>query len=142
MPSLETVPPIVNLLDDAAYREFWLELFRIHHPELKGKALPSRLQSFFASETIEDARRYVARNGSISSPRIFEIECASPGLRLDMTWLDHQFPRDFRQFGYYYARYWKGERIDDDEILKQRENHASLTEILLAGEICVGDIVE
>lgn len=128
-------------LDDSAYRELWLEIFRTEHPELKQLPLKSRLNSFFVTESIDDARRYITRKEFKGQSRIFEVKSQSSGLNLDMTWLDQKFPRDFRQFGYYYLRYWQGLKIDDDPYLKAHETRGSLIEVLLDERIIIGEIV-
>ncbi len=92
-PSDQTIPPQTHLLGKAAYREFWLELFRTGNPELKNLMLPSRLNSFFVVESIEDARRYITRSNLGKHVPIFEVHSQEPGSKFDMTWLDHQFPR-------------------------------------------------
>ncbi|PPT92600.1 hypothetical protein XarbCFBP7408_21455 [Xanthomonas arboricola pv. guizotiae] len=58
-----------------------------------------------------------------------------------MTWLDQQFPRDFRQFGYYYLHYWKGLKIEEDSHLSGHEKRRSLMEVLLGSTIAVGPAV-
>ncbi|MCU8045545.1 MULTISPECIES: hypothetical protein [unclassified Shewanella] len=144
---IDIIPPLQQAvvkgysLDDAAYREFWLEVFRIGHPELKKLSLKSRLNSFFVAESIDDARRYISRNGFTGEARIFKVKSQDSGLKLDMTWLDQKFPRDFREFGYYYLSYWKGMRIDDDPHLKAHEKRGSLLEILLDGKVEIGEAV-
>lgn len=139
-PSDQTIPPQTHLLGTAAYREFWLELFRTGNPELKNLMLPSRLNSFFVVESIEDARRYITRSNLEKHVPIFEVHSQEPGVKFDMTWLDQQFPRDYREFGYYYLRYWKGLRIDDDPHLASHEKRGSLMEVLLDSPITIGQV--
>ncbi|WP_146176698.1 hypothetical protein [Chromobacterium sp. Panama] len=141
IPSLQNVPDEVNRLDSSAYREFWLEVFRTDHPEIKKLATKSRLNSFFATDSIEDAHKYILRNGFKGNAKIFEIQSTDAGLKLDMTWLDQQFPRDFREFGYFYCCYWKGLKIDDDNDLSKHEKRGSLIEVLLGGKIIIGNII-
>lgn len=141
IPPLQSAVLIGNSLDDASYREFWLEVFRTDHPQLKTIPLKSRLNSFFATESIDDAKRYISRHGFSGETRIFEVESQDSGLKLDMTWLDQRFPRDFRQFGFYYISYWKGMRIDANDDLKDHEKRGSLIEVLLDGKVRIGEVV-
>lgn len=142
IPSLQGAHGVQNrLIDKAAYREFWLEVFRKDHPEIKELSLKSRFSCFYATESIDDAKRYIARSGFGGSARIFEIKSADSGLKLDMTWLDQEFPRDFRLFGYYYLQYWKGMRIEDDSELAKHEKRGSLIEVLLDRRVQVGELV-
>lgn len=140
-PSQQIAPPQTNLLGNAAYREFWLEFFRMGHPELKCLELPSRLNSFFVVESIEDAHRYITRSNLGKNLPIFEVHSQEPGAKFDMTWLDQQFPRDYQQFGYYYLRYWKGLRMDEDHYLAAHEIRGSLMEVLLSSTITIGQRV-
>ncbi|EDI0007563.1 hypothetical protein CC633_14615 [Salmonella enterica subsp. enterica serovar Enteritidis] len=141
IPSLRNIPSQSSMLSNPAYRELWLEIFRTDHPELKNMKLPSRLNSFFAVESIEDAKGYIARSNLGEHTPIFEVYSKEPGLKFDMTWLDQQFPRDFRQFGYYYLRYWKGLRIEDDIHLANHEKRGSFMEVLLGATITIGKVV-
>lgn len=59
-----------------------------------------------------------------------------------MTWLDQKFPRDYRQFGYYYLKYWKGELIEKDEYLAAHENRGSFIETLITSNVTVGDVIQ
>jgi hypothetical protein len=141
VPCLQNVPSESNLLDDPAYRELWLEIFRTDHPEIRKIETVSRLNSFFVVESLEDAHRYVSRSKFLGSASIFEVHSMHPGKKHDMTWLDQDFPRDFRQFGYYYLRYWQGLRIEDDPDLAGHEKRGSLTEVLLASPVTIGSKV-
>lgn len=141
IPTLQGVPKRTSLLDDSAYREFWLEVFRTDHPELKDLGLKSRLNSFFATESLDDARRYISRSGFQGQSRIFKIQASDTGLKLDMTWLDQKFPRDFKKFGYYYLRYWKGLMMEDDAHLAGHEKRGSLIEVLLDGGVKIGEAI-
>lgn len=140
-PSDQTIPPQTHLLGTAAYREFWLEFFRTGNPELKDLELPSRLNSFFVVESIEDARRYITRSNLGKHVPIFEVHSQEPGSKFDMTWLDQQFPRDYQQFRYYYLHYWKGLRMDEDRYLAAHETRGSLMEVLLSSTITIGQRV-
>ncbi|HHH6077687.1 TPA: hypothetical protein ACP2RB_004997, partial [Escherichia coli] len=71
---------------------------------------------------------------------IFEVHSQEPGSKFDMTWLDQKFPRDYREFGYYYLRYWKGLRMDDDPHLASHETRGSLMEVLLSSTITIGQV--
>ncbi|ELV1750850.1 hypothetical protein U9513_13100 [Escherichia coli] len=57
-----------------------------------------------------------------------------------MTWLDQQFPRDYRKFSYYYLCYWKGLRMDEDRYLAAHETRGSLMEVLLSSTITIGQV--
>ncbi|MGE8287920.1 MAG: hypothetical protein ACN6RG_08175 [Stenotrophomonas sp.] len=141
IPSLQNVPDASNLLDNSAYREFWLEIFRTDHPELLSAPTISRLNAFFAVESLDDAHVYASRSQFRGRASIYEIYSTRPGTKHDMTWLDHQFPRDFRKFGYYYLRYWKGLKIEEDSHLSGHEKRGSLMEVLLGSAITVGPVV-
>lgn len=142
IPSLQGAYEVQSrLINKAAYREFWLEVFRKDHPEINGLPLKSRLNSFFATESIDDTQKYITQSGFNGQAKIFEIKSEDAGLKLDMTWLDQEFPRDFRKFGYYYLRYWKGMKIEDDTKLKKHEGRGSLIEVLLDRKIQIGGIV-
>lgn len=60
-------------LDAATFREYALEFFRLHHPTVKNLNLPSRLSSFFATGSIDDAIRYAKRSNYTKEIRIFEV---------------------------------------------------------------------
>lgn len=142
IPSLKTIPATSNLLDDAAYRELWLEIFRTDHPELRAVPTISRLNAFFAVESLQDVHLYALRSQFCGRAKIYEIYSTHPGAKHDMTWLDQQFPRDFRQFGYYYLRYWKGLKIEEDPHLVGHEKRGSLIEVLLGSAITIGPVVD
>jgi hypothetical protein len=132
-------PPIPNLLNPAAYREYFLELFRRHNPRIKGLATVSRLDSFFAFRCAEDAKRYLERCFPKHPPRIYTIHCAGEHPAFDMTWLDQSFPRDIGAFSYYYESYWKGLLIGEDEDLSGHEKRGSLIEVLITSPVTIGD---
>lgn len=128
-------------LDEMGYREFWLEFFRLNDPSLKELKCPSRLNSFFVFEKLENYKIF-SRIRSFSLHEnteysIFEIYSEQDNPKfLDMAWLDFEFPRDYRKFGYYYRNYWLGNKISDDEEMKIR--YPSKIEILLNEPIIVG----
>jgi len=139
---LHKVPTIVNVLEYPFYREFYLEVFRLGHPELIGLENFSRLSSFFAVETLEEARKYIERSGHGNTSKIFEVFSDGPVMKLDMTWLDQEFPKDIRQVGYYYLHYWLGNKIEEDVHLKEHEKRGSLMEVLIASDVTIGTIVQ
>lgn len=130
-------PPRPDLLSTAAYREYFLELFRLHNPRLKGMATVSRLESFFAFRSIGDAKRYLERHSPKHPPRIYIIHCDGEHPSFDMTWLDQSFPRDVAAFSYYYESYWKGLLISEDKNLSAREKRGSLIEVLITSPVTV-----
>lgn len=129
------------LLSNAAYREYYLELFRTHHPRVKEIAPASRLSSFFAVRTVDDAWRYVERHEFKGTPTIFAVHCDGPLTQLDMTWLDQQFPRDINAFSYYYEHYWNGSHICNDEHLASHEARGSFIEVLVSTPVTIGQPV-
>lgn len=136
------MPKAVDLLDVSSYREFFLELFRKKDSELKGLDTHSRFSSFFAVESIGDAERYIERFGFKDKANIYEVFTDSEARMFDMTWLDQQFPKDYREFGYYYRQYWKGLKIENDPHLSTHEKRGSLMEALINKSVLVGDIVK
>lgn len=141
IPTLENVPPVVRLLNGFGYRELYLEIFRTGHPEIVGLETVSRLNAFFAVRSIEDAKRYIARCNFKADLPIYEVQTNGVGFEVNSTWLDQQFPRDFREFGYRYERYWKGLEISKDPYLASREKRGSLIEVLIASDVTIGDLV-
>ncbi|MEJ0209814.1 hypothetical protein [Pseudomonas aeruginosa] len=135
------LPRLVETLPPPHYREFFLELFRLHDPELSHLENKSRLNCFFAAKTIDDARKYKLRSQNNTPARIFEIHTEGEVQILDMTWLDQEFPRDMNEFGYYYRQYWKGARIDQDPHLASHEKRGTLLEVLISDDFIVGEMV-
>jgi hypothetical protein len=129
------------LLSNAAYREYYLELFRTHHPQISKIAPTSRLSSFFTVKTVSDAWRYVERHEFKGKPTIFAIHCDGPLTQLDMTWLDQQFPRDISAFSYYYEHYWNGSHISNDQHLASHEARGSFIEVLVSTPVTIGQPV-
>ena len=136
---LGRAPPMPNLLREPAYREYYLELFRRHNPRISGLATVSRLNSFFAFRSTQDAKRYLERHSPKHPPKIYTIHCEGQHLGFDMTWLDQLFPRDIGAFSYYYESYWKGLLISGDEHLSGHEKRGSLIEVLITSPITVGN---
>ncbi|CAM3685864.1 hypothetical protein [Vibrio aquimaris] len=136
------LPDKVALLDDSSYREYFLELFRIEHPHLKELDLVSRLNCFFAVESVENAYEYANRHGHKTKPTIYEVHTDGPIMKLDMTWLDHQFTREFSAFEYYYRHYWLGKKIEEDQHLSAHEKRGSFIEVLISGDVYIGSRVE
>lgn len=135
------VPLLVDVLPDPHYREYFLELLRLHDPELSHLTNNSRLNSFFAALTVEDVIKYKSRSMNKAPANIFEIHTDSEVQVLDMTWLDQQFPRDVNKFGYYYRQYWRGARIHQDPYLAEHEKRGTLLEVLIGGDCTVGKVV-
>lgn len=131
-----------DFLDTPSYREFFLELFRKEDPDLKYISTCSRFNSFFAVESINDAERYVDRFGFKGKAKIYEVFTDSEARLYDMTWLDQQFPRDHRKFGYYYRHYWMGNKIQDDPHLSKHEKRGSLMEALINDSLLIGDAIK
>lgn len=131
-----------NLLDKSAYREFWLELFRKEDPMLQQVNCPSRLNSFFVFEKLEEYKIFSQISSSDSPIKndeysIFEIHSEQKNPKfLDMAWLDFDFPKDYTKFGYYYRNYWLGKKISDDTDMESK--YLSKIEILLNEPIIVG----
>lgn len=131
-----------KIIDKSIYREFWLEIFRKDCPDLKSLSLKSRLNSFFATTSVKDACRFIERSEIKSEVRIFEVYSSDKGLKLDMTWLDHKFPRDFKAFQYYYTHYWQGLKIEEDEHLKGSDKRGSLIEVLIDKDVMIGEVIK
>ena len=134
-------PPNPSLLSDAAYREYFLELFRLNNPRIRERGVISRLDSFFAVRSVEDAKRYLERSIFKHPPRIFNIHCAGEHPALDMTWLDQNFPRNIESFSYYYENYWSGRLISEDEHLSNHDKRGSLIELLITSQVTVGNMI-
>lgn len=128
-------------LSDAAYREFYLEFFRRHNPRVKTLKTVSRLSSFFAATSIEDANRYVQRHGFVGKTTTYAVHCAGEHPLLDMTWLDQHFPRNLENRLYYYESYWQGKLISQDEHLASSEKRGSFMEALITSRVTIGDPV-
>lgn len=126
------------LLSDSAYREYYLELFRRHNSRLKDIPTVSRLSSFFAVKSVEDAHRYIERFGFKGHPAIYSVDCDGEPPCLDMTWLDQQFPKRVDKFMYYYESYWKGALIGQDPYLASHEKRGSLIEVLITSKATIG----
>lgn len=125
-------------LSVSAHREYYLELFRRHSPRIRPLGRVSRLSSFFAVASVEDAERYIERYQFEGSPPVYEVICDGDCQSLDMTWLDQNFPRDINEFSYYYENYWNGSRIEEDAHLASHEKRGSLIEILVSSPIEIG----
>lgn len=132
----------IALLNDPAYREFYLELIRLHHPQVKILQTVSRLSSFFAVRSVEDAQRCIKRLKLNGNPKIYAIEYDIEPIFLDMTWLDFTFPRDINKFGYYYANYWQGSILDQDPSMEKNEGHTSLLEALITSKVTIGNSID
>jgi hypothetical protein len=135
-------PPMPDLLSPPAYREYFLELFRLHNPEIKRLATVSRLNAFFAFRCAEDVKRYLERFSPKNSPRVYTIHCTGEHPAFDMTWLDQTFPRDINAFRYYYESYWKGLLISEDEHLSSHEKRGSLLEVLITSPVTIGNQID
>lgn len=133
--------PRLTRLNDSAYREYYLELFRRHNPRLKNLPTVSRLSAFFAVRSIDDTHRYIERFGFKGRSTIYSVDCDGEPLCLDMTWLDQQFPKCIDAFMYYYESYWKGELISQDPYLANHEKRGSLMEVLITSKVTIGDPV-
>lgn len=142
IPELHKVPPIVNILEYPFYREFYLEVFRLGHPELIGLERFSRFSAFFALETLEEARKYIERGSHENTSKIFEVFTDGSVVKLDMTWLDQEFPKDIKKVGYYYLHYWLGNKIEEDIYLKEHEKRGSLMEVLISSDVTIGAVIQ
>ncbi|MER1705564.1 hypothetical protein [Proteus mirabilis] len=130
------------ILSEEARREFYLEYVRIHNPYLTGMTLPSRLDSFFAVETIEAANQLAkTRIKAGDNYSLYEIYTEDEPLALDMNWLDQQFPEDIDSRLYYYHQYWIGSKMKDDKELNTHEKRKTLTELLITKPVKIGDLV-
>ncbi|HCG7368205.1 TPA: hypothetical protein NJ384_004489 [Vibrio parahaemolyticus] len=136
---LSNVSPLVNTFDYPFYREFYLEVFRLGHPELTKLERFSRLNSLYAAETLDDVKQMVERLQIKPGYKVFEVFTSGPYVSLDMTWLDQKFPKDIREVGYYYLHYWLGNKIENDQYLKGHESRGSLMEVLICSDVIVGE---
>jgi len=126
-------------LDNSTFREYALEFFRLHHPAVADLKLPSRLCSFFATDSAEDAVRYAERYGYKGEIRVFEVHAAGEHSLLDMTWLDRAFPKKIDgDIAYYLNGYWRGDLFRDDPHLSGADPRPSLQERLVTSSIRVG----
>jgi hypothetical protein len=126
-------------LDAATFREYALEFFRLHHPSVRDLNLPSRLSSFFATNSVEDAVRYAERNEYRREVRIFEVHAEGIFHSLDMTWLDREFPKQINSStAYYWHKYWTGELFEKDPDLAKADQRSSLCEVLITSPLTVG----
>ncbi|WP_157773823.1 hypothetical protein [Variovorax atrisoli] len=141
IPTLNSLPSSVSLLDSFAYRELYLEIFRTGHPEVINLKTVSRLNAFFAVQSIKDAQRYIERSNFSKNLPIYEIHTCDAGYKVDSTWLDQQFPRDLKAFNYYYKEYWKRSTIESDPHLSHHEKRGSLIEVLIASDVVIGELV-
>lgn len=128
-------------LDAATFREYALEFFRRHHPVAQGQNWPSRLSSFFATSSLDDAHLYVERHGFKGGVRIFEVIADGAFPAFDMTWLDRTFPNDLGKPAYYWHKYWTGQRFEMDESLSKNDKRPSLMETVLNRKIAIGNRV-
>ena len=141
IPSLQHIPSTANLLDEAAYREFYLEVVRTDHPEISTLPTVSRLNVFFAVGSLKDAERYIERKQFRGRARIYEVHSQGSPMKLDMNWLDHKFPRDITLFGYYYIAYWRGLEMQNDPDIPGRPDRSTLWEVLLSSPVTIGSVV-
>lgn len=133
-----TPPSSLKSLDLATFREFALEFHRRHHPLVNKMMRPSRLSSFFAVATVEDALRYADRHEYRGPRRVFEIQVTGVHPCLDMTWLDRSFPREMSSsVNYYIHRYWAGELFENDLDLSVADPRKSLREFLVTSPALV-----
>lgn len=139
IPDLQGAIAVSSRLQGPAYREFWLEVIRTDHPEILTLSPPSRLNSFFAWDSIEDAHLFAGRSKLKRRATIYEVYSEDLGSRHDMNWLDHEFPRDVRKISYYYICYWHGKKIKEDPHLSSNERRASMMEVLLTSELTIGN---
>lgn len=125
-------------LDAPTFREYALEFFRRHHPVAQGRNWPSRLSSFFATSSLDDAHRYAERHGCKGGVRIYEVIADGNFPAFDMTWLDRTFPNDLGIPAYYWHKYWTGQRFELDESLNKSDKRPSLMETILNQKITIG----
>ncbi len=126
-------------LDSSTFREYALEFFRLHHPTVVNLQLPSRLWSFFATYSVEDAIRYAERHAYQGEIRVFEVHAEGEHPHFDMTWLDRSFPKKINgDVAYYLHKYWIGELFEKDPYLVQADSRQSLSEYLVTQSITIG----
>jgi hypothetical protein len=139
---LSNVSPLVNAFDYPFYREFYLEVFRLGHPKLINLERFSRLHSLYAAESLDDVKEMIERLQIKPGYKVFEVFTFGPYIKLDMTWLDQDFPKDIREVGYYYLHYWLGNKIENDQYLQDHDERGSLMEVLICSDVTVGKEVD
>ena len=142
---LETgqLPAELARLDPATFREFALEFLRLHYAPVKNLNRPSRLWSFFATESPDDAIRYADRHEYHGEKRVFEVHTSGEHPCLDMTWLDRSFPNEISGGVLRHMQnYWAGELFENHQQLGFEDTRGSLCERLITSPITIGRIVQ
>lgn len=100
-----------NTIDNfiSATIEAVFELRRqLHFPDM-----PSRYQSIFAVESLEDAKKWKSiLEGKIEYP-LYELEFESQSHKLDASWLSMGSPIAFSICNFLADKYWSGESSDN-----------------------------
>ncbi|MEA9735278.1 hypothetical protein ABFU39_00315 [Xanthomonas campestris pv. raphani] len=137
-----TPPFEVRTSNEILRREYFLEVARRIF-SAQGAKLNSRLSSLFCVEELESAKEFAARMKLPAGSPIFEVETASPVSRHDMSWLDFSFPADIESRMQHYHLYWTGHSIDENIYRPNGlpHDHKSLFEILIPGEVTIGQLV-
>lgn len=123
-------------MTDAEQREYLLEKIK---KDEKFSLYTSRMQAFFGSNTIGDAKRFYEKvNPNQPNPvPIYEIY-ASNFWTLDMNWMDYS--TDHNQRLNYLTKYWYSEITNHNP--ESGERRPPLLEVLMALPVTVGKIVE
>lgn len=133
------LPATLDRLDAATFREWALEFLRRHYAPVMSLNRPSRLSSFFATATPDDALRYADRHKHQGERRVFEVQAPGEHPYLDMTWLDRTFPKSISSsVVYHLERYWIGELFESDPHLSKNDDRSSLREYLVTVPITIG----
>lgn len=122
-------------LSQAEEREWLLEREK---QDPKFAFYPSRMQSFFAANTIDDARRFVEKSNDKPHDKvpIFEV-FASEFWTLDMNWLD--YATDLQTRLSYIRQYWYAAISNHSPA--EGERRPPLLEVLMKPPVRVGKIV-
>jgi hypothetical protein len=124
-----------ELLSEAEQREWLLERER---QDPKFAAYPSRMQVFFAANTVDDARRFVEKSKEKPNAKvpIFEV-FASTFWSLDMNWLDYATDPQTR-LGYI-REYWYA--AISNHCPAEGERRPPLLEVLMKPPVRIGKVV-
>ncbi|MDN7754736.1 hypothetical protein [Burkholderia gladioli] len=135
--------PAINALTQDYRREFFLEHIRRHHPLVKNRST-SRLNSFFAVKSMEDARSFIVRRPTSVGrvPRIFIVHTDGDHPAHDMNWLDFKFPDDPNYFAYHYVSYWNRVLTTEDQNMSGKlHGRLPIQEVLITSPVTIGAIV-
>lgn len=124
-------------------------LDRVHRRELDLEVIRrrdfaqrrSRLDSFFAAPTLEEAKRHALRMNDApgAEARVFEVFADSNHDALDVMWLDI-LGLDDAQMQHRYAQYWAGAR-SSDLFFGATSPRPPLLEVLLPLPLRLGEVV-